>query len=255
MGLVTGERVVTAEGGFNPTWQRHVATYKLCAGLLPLDSPLLDLGCGVGHSFHFLQPRDTVGVDLDLSALRGQSRKTCVADMSRLPFRSGCFGSVLSVQSIEHVPDAKRVLAEVVRILRPRGTAIFVTPNRLTFARPHEIIDPYHFREYDPFELREVFKEFFVQVQILGLFGSTLFNELWTEQVNTLNRILRCDPLRLRRFIPRTLRQLLYDWQLTYQRRSTHNDWRHGAVTAADFHIQHDDLERSFDLIAICETA
>ena len=34
MSRVTGERVTTAQGGFNPTYQRHVAAYKLVAGLL-----------------------------------------------------------------------------------------------------------------------------------------------------------------------------------------------------------------------------
>ena len=31
---ITGERVVTSSGGFNPTWQRHVAAYALCARFL-----------------------------------------------------------------------------------------------------------------------------------------------------------------------------------------------------------------------------
>ena len=99
MRLVTGERVVTAEGGFNPTYQRHVATYRLCAPLLPAGR-VLDLGCGVGHSFAELAPRETFGVDLDPEALAGQERETHVADMRALPFADGAFASVLSVQSI-----------------------------------------------------------------------------------------------------------------------------------------------------------
>ena len=76
--------------------------------------------------------------------------------MRALPFADGAFASVLSVQSIEHVPDAGRVLAEVDRVLEPGGVAVFVTPNRLTFARPDEIIDPYHYVEYSPDELVEL---------------------------------------------------------------------------------------------------
>ena len=252
MALVTGERVVTSDGGFNPTWQRHVATYALCANLLPSRDPVLDLGCGVGHSFHYLHPRRTIGIDLNIGALRGQSRSTCVADMGQLPFRGGSFASVLSIQSIEHARDANCVLAEVARVLKTGGTAIFVTPNRLTFGRPNEIIDPYHFREFDPQELQALCVKFFSRVDILGVFGSTRFNELWAEQLATLNKMLRYDPLRVRRLIPRRLRQLLYDWQLTYQRRMAHNDVRHAAITPADFYIEDNDIERSFDLVAIC---
>ena len=45
---ITGERVASPEGGFNPTWQRHVAAYKLAERFLP-DGKVLDLGCGVGQ--------------------------------------------------------------------------------------------------------------------------------------------------------------------------------------------------------------
>lgn len=196
--IVTGERVMTAEGGFNPTWQRHVATYALCAELLPEDGRLLDLGCGIGHSFELLAPRETVGVDIEPSVLEGQQRETVVADMRALPFEDASFQSLLSVQSIEHVPDPERVLSQARRVLELNGIAVFVTPNRLTFGAPEEIIDPYHYREYDP-------------------------------------ELLRLDPLRARRLIPRRTRQLLYDGSLTLARRRS--DPAAEAIGQDDFYL------------------
>ena len=207
---ITGERVMTPEGGFNPTWQRHVAAYGVCASLLP-PGRLLDLGCGVGHSYHLLAPRETVGVDLDAEALAGQDRETRVADMRELPFADGEFASVLSVQSIEHVPDPERVMSEVRRVLEPDGVAIFVTPNRLTFARADEIIDPYHYVEYSSGELAALCESRFDEVQLRGLFGSPRYLELVAAEHSRLDRLLRRDPLRLRRLVPRTVRQRLYD--------------------------------------------
>ena len=67
---ITGERVTTPAGGFNPTWQRHVAAYSLCAPFLG-PGRALDLGCGIGHSYSVLAPRPTVGVDIDPGALAG----------------------------------------------------------------------------------------------------------------------------------------------------------------------------------------
>ena len=147
--MITGERVTTAAGGFNPTFQRHVAAYRLCAPLLPAGR-VLDLGCGVGHSYRELAPRVSVGVDVNPEALADQEREAVCADMRRLPFGERSFASVLSVQAIEHVPDPQLVLAEVARVLERPGRAVLVTPNRLTFAVPDEIIDPYHYVEYDP---------------------------------------------------------------------------------------------------------
>src|SRR3954454_7052466 len=214
---ITGERVSTPEGGFNPTWQRHVAAYALAAPLLG-EGPVLDLGCGVGHSYHLLAPRETVGVDIEPGALAGQERRTVVADMRELPLPDAGFASFLAVQSIEHVPDPERVLAEARRVLQPGGVAMFVTPNRLTFGRPDEIIDPYHDVEYDQHELRALCERFFGTVEMHGLFGSERYLALIEEQRRRLDEVLRRDPLRLRRFVPRRARRWLYDAQLRRER-------------------------------------
>jgi SAM-dependent methyltransferase len=248
--MITGERVSTREGGFNPTFQRHVAAYRLCAPLLPAGR-VLDLGCGTGHSYRELAPRETVGVDNDASALLGQERETRVADMRALPFGPGAFDSVLSVQSIEHVPDPERVLREVARVLVPAGRAIFVTPNRLTFGRPDEIIDPYHFVEYDAGQLRALCAGAFASVELRGLHGSARYRALVETERRELDRLLARDPLRLRRLVPRALRQQLYDRKLRTSRAVA----LPGAeeIGPHDFTLEEQSLESALDLIAICE--
>ena len=118
---------------------------------------------------------------------------------------------MISVQSIEHVPDPEAVLTEVVRVLEPEGRAVFVTPNRLTFGRPDEIIDPYHYVEFDAAELRALCERFFEGVEILGMFGSARYLALVQAERHELDRLLALDPLHLRRLIPRRVRQQLYD--------------------------------------------
>jgi SAM-dependent methyltransferase len=245
----TGERVTTPAGGFNPTWQRHVAAYRECAGLLPLGRTL-DLGCGIGHSYELLAPRETVGVDIDATALEGQDRETHAADMRALPFGDASFDAVLSVQSIEHVPDPERVLAEVRRVLALGGVAVFVTPNRLTFGRPDEIIDPYHYVEYSPSELERLCAGWFMGVRLKGLFGSERYLELVAEQGEKLDKLLRRDPLRLRRLVPRRARQRLYDRMLSRERAGA--DPRAAAITPDDFEARDSGLDAALDLIAVC---
>ncbi len=248
--MITGERVTTASGGFNPTFQRHVAAYRLCAPLLP-DGPVLDLGCGIGHSYEQLAPRPSVGVDLDPSVLVSQNRETVQADMRRLPLADRAFASVLSVQSIEHVPDPESVMLEVERVLAAPGRAVFVTPNRLTFGMPEEIIDPYHYVEYDAAQLRALCERFFARVEIVGLHGSARYGELIAAERRELQRLLALDPLRLRRLAPRRLRQLLYDWRLSADRATP----RPGApeITLEDFSLSEQRLELALDLVAICD--
>jgi SAM-dependent methyltransferase len=249
---VTGERVTTREGGFNLSWQRHAACYALVEPFLP-EGKVLDLGCGIGHSYHLLAPRETVGLDRDAAVLAGQDRETVVADMRELPFPTGTFASVVSVHSLEHVPETDRVLAEVVRVLRPGGVAAFATPNRLTFGRPDEIIDPYHYVELDRRELGDVCRRFFAEVRVLGLFGSELYEELAAEERRTLDRLLRLDPLRVRRLLPRGVRQRLYDRKLTRERRRT--DPRAAGIEIGDFRLTEERLDEAVDLVAICRLA
>ncbi len=250
MTTVTGERVTTPDRGFNPTWQRHVAAYRCAAELLG-PGRVLDLGCGIGHSYELLAPRETVGLDRDSAALAGQARETVAGDMRDLPFPAGSFASVLAVHSIEHVPDADRVAAEVVRVLEPGGVALFVTPNRFTFARAEEIIDPYHYVEYGPAELAELLAPSFATVEIHGLFGSPAYLELVAEQQAKLDRLLALDPLRLRRLVPRRVRQRLYDVLLTRERAA--EDPRAALITPADFASGTARVaEEALDLIAVC---
>jgi SAM-dependent methyltransferase len=246
---ITGERVVSRTGGFNPAWQRHAAAYVLAEPRLG-PGRVLDLGCGVGHSFHVLAPRETVGVDIDAGALEGQARETVAADMRELPFADDSFSSVVSVHSVEHVPDPERAVAEAARVLEPDGVAVFVTPNRLTFGRPDEIIDPYHYLELDPGELRELCARDFGEVEVEGLFASEAYDELFREERETLQRLLRLDPLRLRRLVPRRARQMLYDALLRHYRPP--DDPRAAAIAVDDFELRGDSLEEAFDLYAFC---
>jgi SAM-dependent methyltransferase len=248
---ITGERVSTPEGGFNPTWQRHVAAYALAAPLLG-EGPVLDLGCGVGHSYHLLAPRETVGVDIDPAALTGQERRTVVADMRALPFAGDSFPSVLSVQSLEHVPDPEATIDEVARVLAPEGVAVFVTPNRLTLGRPDEIIDPYHHVEFDAEQLRALCARRFGAVEMRGLFGSPRYMELFDEERRTLDRILGLDPLRLRRGVPLQAKQRLYDLMLRRFRRD--DDPRAAEITPEDFELRDEGLTEALDVVAVCRT-
>jgi SAM-dependent methyltransferase len=213
---------------------------------------VLDVGCGTGHSYHLLAPRETVGVDIAADALRDQERRTIVADMRELPLPDGGFGSFLAVQSIEHVPNPERVLAEARRVLDPGGAAMLVTPNRLTFGRPDEIIDPYHDFEYDQHELRALCERFFGTVEMHGIFGSERYLALIAVERRRLDQLLRRDPLRLRRRLPRRARQRLYDAQLRRERARPNPAAE--AIGLEDFELRDSPLDEALDLVAVCRS-
>ncbi len=170
--------------------------------------------------------------------------------MRALPFEAGSFSSVLAVQAIEHVPDPERVVAEASRVLEPGGVAVFVTPNRLTFGRPNEVIDPYHYVEFSADELQASCASSFDGIELQGLFGSDRYLACVATEHERLNQLLRRDPLRLRKLVPRTAKQRIYDWGLRRWRQSP--DPQAEAIDVSDFELGDAPLDEALDLIAVC---
>jgi SAM-dependent methyltransferase len=109
-----------------------------------LGCRVLEIGCGRGELARHLAdgkitPRLLVAADFAESAVRlGRGRAAAehldairwtVADMQHIPFRDGTFDTVISCETIEHVPVPLDALREVHRVLRPGGCFLMTTPN------------------------------------------------------------------------------------------------------------------------------
>ncbi|HEY8491941.1 MAG TPA: class I SAM-dependent methyltransferase [Dehalococcoidia bacterium] len=108
---------------------------------------VLDLGCGKGR--HLTQalayPIHVVGADIDFQELYvgkymvvfAHGRRyhpdavmsMVVADGAELPFPDASFDHVVCAETLEHVPDPGAVVDEIVRVLKPGGTAGFSVPD------------------------------------------------------------------------------------------------------------------------------
>jgi SAM-dependent methyltransferase len=115
-------------------WALPRASEAFLLGSVERPGPLLDLGCGDGL-FAELWGGLQRGVGLDVgprTVARAARRRVYAvvirADARRLPFAGGAFGTVVSVSTIEHIPDLDAVLAEVARVLRPGGRFAFSVP-------------------------------------------------------------------------------------------------------------------------------
>ena len=92
------------------------------------------------------------GMQSALNVLRG--------NLATLPLRDGSVDVVANLQVIEHLWDQEGFLAECRRVLRPGGTLIVTTPNRLTFSPGQDTpLNPFHTRELAPSELDEMLRE------------------------------------------------------------------------------------------------
>jgi SAM-dependent methyltransferase len=98
-----------------------------------LPRPVLDVGCGDGHFGQSVWDRIEVGVDRDMSQLCEAKKRNVYdalfcADANFLPFGDASFATVVSNSVIEHIPDIRRTISEIYRVLREGGQFIFSVP-------------------------------------------------------------------------------------------------------------------------------
>lgn len=110
------------------------------------DAAVLDLGCAGGFMAEALTHKRAVVTGIDpasqaIAAARtraeavGQSIRYDVGVGEDLPYDDASFDIVVCVDVLEHVADLPKVVAEIMRVLKPGGTFLFDTINRTTIAR------------------------------------------------------------------------------------------------------------------------
>lgn len=99
----------------------------------------LDLACGTGDLALAVADRGaiTVGLDITHRMLQLGRRRAAGAavafingDMTSLPFRSCSFDLVTTGYGLRNVPDLDAAIAEIARVLRPRGRLLSLDFNR-----------------------------------------------------------------------------------------------------------------------------
>lgn len=97
---------------------------------LPQGTLILDAGAGeMRHAQHFTRHR-YIGVDLAVGDPKWDYRKLdAIADLTALPFPSGCFAGAINIVTLEHVKEPLAALREMERALAPGGKLLIIVPH------------------------------------------------------------------------------------------------------------------------------
>jgi SAM-dependent methyltransferase len=228
-----GERTLPDIPEENYWFRRHLVVYEWIARRIGGVS-VVDLACGEGYGSDLLAEHaaEVVGVDANPEAHEHASARY---ECPNLSFRRELVedfdepvDAVVFLQTIEHIHEPGRLLN---RIAEVAPVAYISTPNRLTLAPPgaEKSDNPWHLREYDAGQYRELLEPHFGSVELLGLFHA---------------RKLRAHEIAIRLGWDRVHPAL----RLTkpfYERFIA-------AIRAGDFRLRTGDLDRALDFLAIC---
>jgi len=142
----------------------ELSRYETFADAIPSGARVLDCASGTGPGAAMLaaQGFQVTGAEIDEAAVAFASDRypeaTFVrADATSLPFPDHAFDAVVSVETIEHLPDPGAALREFSRVLRPDGLLCLTTPDE------NACDSPFHAVELSAADLRSA---------IDGVFGS-----------------------------------------------------------------------------------
>lgn len=105
---------------------------------VPSDGLILDIGCSSGHMLRLVREElphaQLVGADYVSGPLTKLSRQLpnvplVQFDLTACPLRDACADAIVALNVLEHIPDDGKAIAEMFRILKPRGKAIIEVPS------------------------------------------------------------------------------------------------------------------------------
>lgn len=146
-------------------YAEHVTRYEAAKQIVK-DKVVLDIASGSGYGTKILaeSAAKVYGVDVNEIAIN-YSRKNyardnieyLVGDGEAIPLEDNSVDVVVTFETIEHIEDYRRFMAELARVLKPDGLAIVSTPNDLEFAEGNH----FHLHEFEYNELLSLLGEYF----------------------------------------------------------------------------------------------
>lgn len=177
MSVVKERIITTTDEEFSNHWQR----YEFAKNYVK-DKNIVSIACGSGYGEFYLatdgQAKSVLGIDNSKEAIdyakknyQAQNLTFKQADALKNNISSQSIDVIISFETIEHVQEDDKLLAEFSRILKDNGTLILSTPNKASsfknlLARP--AINPYHVREYRKNYLERLLKKYFKSVSFFG---------------------------------------------------------------------------------------
>ncbi|MCP3029430.1 bifunctional 2-polyprenyl-6-hydroxyphenol methylase/3-demethylubiquinol 3-O-methyltransferase UbiG [Halobacillus sp. A5] len=181
----TGERVIPKEmDAMNGLLLEHVARYHFSEPYI--KGRVLDIACGVGYgAAHLAKTKkhtidEILGVDICIETIQYAIHNYYhplltfkAGDILAEEWVSGAgqFDTIVSFETIEHVPDVNKFMNHMHQLLAPGGCLLLSTPFGKGLNHPSG--SPFHYFQMTPAEFEGLFAEF-SEVEIFYQNGVTI---------------------------------------------------------------------------------
>ena len=149
----TGERLVTTCR--RPMAYEHLHRYSIACGLAK-GKRVLDIACGEGYGANLLADfaAKVTGVDRDAATIghakrryRRRNLKFLEGTCSAIPCPDHSFDLIVSFETLEHIAEQAVFLAEIKRVLAPKGILVISSPDKTEYRKISETPNPFHENE------------------------------------------------------------------------------------------------------------
>ncbi len=223
--LQTAERSSHLDPSENVIFQRHLIAYKEVAKLI--TGTVLEIGSGEGYGITELASKADkyIAIDKYDSPIKDDLKDQNKVEFHKmnvppLRFDDNSVDYVVTFQVIEHIKDDEKFVKEIHRVLKPGGKLILTTPNILmSLSR-----NPWHIREYNPTEMKDILKTSFSDINMKGVYGNEKVMKYYEENKKSVENIRKWDILNLEKNLPRWLLQTPYDILNRFNRHKLQDD-------------------------------
>lgn len=143
------------------TLKLHLQRYEFAAEHIK-PGRLLDIACGVGYGTRLMVEKaknivEALGVDLSQEAVEYARQHYASAQIRFLHHDAMTFAdergfdSIVSLETVEHVPDAIGLINHLVELIRPGGVFVASAPTT-----PSVDVNPYHLHDFTEGSLRSM---------------------------------------------------------------------------------------------------
>ncbi len=208
-------KIIFSEKTANRTMIEHRVRYEKAQQIVS-GKNVLEIGCAARGGAAILAETAKKVTAIDISedqvkwvrAHYPRSNITyLVGDIQAIPFPDRSFEAITCLDVIEHVPEYRKALQQMFRVLKDNGVLFLTTPNKNRNAGKSVIDNEFHFHEFTLEELKNMAGEYGFNLDEIT--GFSWEKSIDSHSAGVFSWVRKIDVFKVRRFLGAIIRNTM----------------------------------------------